>query len=299
MQQDFECDLKQQMHTMFSFIGVKIPIKNDFHEMLIDYLTIYKKYVHEIPRQVFILPELKLKLANHPKQSIVYYIKYLLEVGRNVNLFQNKRLFQSKFHDHLLYEWKIYHFHLSHKFEKNNTFVKQTDILLFAYIDDKQAIFLDIEKHKEGIFADEKWLELLDIHYPEILEKYHAKDILDISPYLSPFERQMLWDKGYTIGMTKANGKIFHSPGIGRTTSGHSLEVTLLVDKIQRWVFEMKNQFESKRREICESFKLDSAACVFKLRFGEATLEVFEMNSKTVLLTFPEIFEFSDYKTTY
>lgn len=290
--QEFEHDLKLQMHTMFSFIGVKIPIKSDLHEMLLDYLTIYKKYVNQKSRQVFITPELEKKLAQYPKRRIVYYLKKLLEEGGNINIFQSKRLFQSKFHDHLLYEWNIYHFHLSHEFEKKNIFVKQTDIMLFAYIDDYQAVFLDIEKHKPGIFADEKWLELLDINYPEILKKYHAKDIVEISPRLNPSERQMMWDKGYTIGMTKVNGKVFHSPGIGRTTSGHSLEVTMQADKIQSWIFEIKGQFQELREQICREFKLIPEISEFKLRFGDVSLEVIEVRTGVILLAYPQVFAF-------
>lgn len=286
------------MHTMFSFIGVKIPIKDDFYEMLIDYLTINKKYINQKSRQVFVSPLLQAKLENHPKRRIVGYIKYLLEEGRNVNIFQSKKLFQSKFHDHLLYEWSIYHFHLSNEFEKKKVFVKQTDQLLFAYIDDHQAIFLDLENHKPGIFAGEKWLEILDTYYPHILEKHHAKYIKDISPDLNSVERQTMWNKGYTIGMTKVNGKIIHSPGIGRTTSGHSLLVTILADNIMTWLFKINQQFKEIRLEICIEFNLRADAD-FKLRFGETALEIYEVKSKIIILTYPSYFDFKPNNLTY
>jgi hypothetical protein len=45
MQFDFEQDLKQEMHHQFSGYGVKLPIKARFHDQLLDYLTVLKKYI--------------------------------------------------------------------------------------------------------------------------------------------------------------------------------------------------------------------------------------------------------------
>jgi len=100
---NFENDLKQGMHLMFSNLGVKIPIKKNLDDMLIDYLTINKKLVHYKKRQVFVSPELEIKLQTHPKRNEVEQIKKRLSTGGNVNFFQSKKLFQTKFHDHLLY----------------------------------------------------------------------------------------------------------------------------------------------------------------------------------------------------
>jgi len=290
----FENSLKQGMHLMFSDMGVKIPIRKDLDEMLLDYLTVHKKVVHIKPRQVFISPDLEAKLTTHSKRDEIAHLKRLLTIGRNVNFFQSKKLFQTRFHDHLLYEWNIFHFHLSTQLEKGSKFVKQTNQLLFVYIDDNQAILLDTQNHTEGIFADEKWLEILDNYYPHILEPFIDTDIIDISPNVNAVQRQNLWNKGLTFGMTKVNGKIFHSPGIGRATSGHSIIVTKSKNEILRWLHQLTVHFDSRLNEICNPFGFEVNTATFNLRFGDVTLEVVETKSNIILLTYPYIFNFTD-----
>lgn len=291
---DFENDLKQEIHLMYSDLGLKIPFRNKLNEMLLDYLTINKKLVRPKPRQVFINPDLEIKLTNHPKRSEVELIKKLFLVGKNVNFFQSKKLLQTKFHDHLLYEWNIYHFHLSTQLEKKSKFVKQTNQLLFAHISDDKVIFLDIENHTEGIFADTKWLEILDNKFPEVLEPYKAEDILDVFPNVNSVERQTLWNKGYTLGMTKVNDKVYHSQGIGRATSGHSVLVTKQTSEISRWVHQLNTHFKERLDEICSNFNLDKTQSVFRLQFGNVTLELIEKKSNTILLTYPYLFNFNE-----
>jgi hypothetical protein len=212
-----------------------------------------------------------------------------------VNAFQSDKLFHSGFHDHLFYEWDIYHFHLSKEMDKkNNKFVKRTDVLLFAYIDNQKAVLLDVESHTLGIFAHEKWIEILDAHFPSFIEKYLAKGITDFSPNLNAIERQQLWDKGYTIGMIKINGKIYRSPGLGRTASGHSILVTMEADNISRWIFSLTDQFTSRFNDICKAFGFKENIAKFQLHLGKTGFQIIEESSKTVLLTYSELFEFKD-----
>lgn len=290
--QDFETDLKNEMHHAFSSFGLRIPIRAKIEDMLLEYLTIHKKLVFPRPRNIYVTPDLEKKLVNHDKREVVEVIRKRLELGHDVNQFQSKRLFQTKFHDHLLYEWNIHHFHLSLKMDKKNKAFKKSDQLLFTYIDENNAILLDIEPHNEGVFADEKWLEIIDNHFPEFLEPYLDNHITDISPNLNPIERQKLWNYGYTIGMTKVNGKIVHSPGIGRMTSGHSIIVTKTCDEILRWLYNLNDAFDNNLDPICKMYNLNPEVSNFKLRLGDPTIELFEQNSDTSLLFYPYIFNF-------
>jgi hypothetical protein len=290
---DFETDLKNEMHNAFSNIGLRIPIRNKLDEMLLDYLTVHKKIVFPRPRNILISPDLEHKLINHDKNGVVELIWKRLEVGLDVNSFQSKRLFEAKFHDHLLYEWNVYHFHLSTEKEKKGNFVKRTDQLLFVYIEDNVAILLDIETHKEGIFADEKWLEIIDTYFPTVLESYLANDILDINPQLNSVERQKLWNYGLSVGMTKVNGKIIHSPGVGRMTSGHSILVTKTCNEILRWLHRLNEHFENNFLGICNAFNVIPENSNFKVAFGDSTLELIEANSKSTILKYPYIFNFN------
>lgn len=283
-------DLKNEMHKAFSPWGLKIPIRQKVDEMLLDYLTIHKKIIPPRKREVLISPELRDKLPSHNKAKEVEIIKNRLENGNDVNFFQSKRLFQTQFHDHLLYEWNVFHFHLSTQRDKKSNFVRQTDQLLFVYIDDTTAILLDIENHRPGVFADDKWLSLIDHHFPEKLASYIHQDIVTIHPNLNPIDRQKFWDYGYSLGFTKVNGKIISSPGIGRTTSGHSMLVVKTHNEILRWLFVLTEHFEKYYEGICEAFEVNPDNARYKLAFGIGTLELFEETTKKTILTYPNIF---------
>jgi hypothetical protein len=291
---DFESDLKQAIQNEYIHLGVKINISKQLDEMLLDYLTVHFKIIQRTRRQVRVSSILRDKLATHPKGSVVDIIKDRLERGLDVNLFQSKRLFQSDFHDHLLFEWQIHHFHLSTEKDFKGYFLKKTNALLFAYIDEKQALLLDIENHKDGIFADEKWLEILDNEFPEILEPHIDKEIKEVYPNLTSVDRQSLWSKGYSIGMTKVNGKIIHSPGIGRMSSGHSMIASKTANEIIHWIYSIKKQFSQYGEEICNSLGLSPTETNFKVRLGNPTLDVIDENTKTKILSFPETFHITE-----
>jgi hypothetical protein len=135
----------------------------------------------------------------------------------------------------------------------------------------------------------------MDKHFPHILEPYHMKDIIDIHPEVTPEQRRSIWEKGYTIGMTKVNGKIIQSPGVGRSCSGHGMKVTQTSNELLRWLYQVSQQFDKRFDEICKEFGFDPSVTKFGLRFGPKYLEVFDKytNSKSIL-TFPELFTFPD-----
>jgi len=290
---NFERDLKQELHFAIKSLGIKISKEKKLSEILLDYLTIHKKFISAKKRTVLINPDFEPKINTHKKRREIELIKEYLIQGANVNKFQSKRLIQTKFHDHLLYAWNIYHLHLSTKKDKKSNFVEQVNELLFVYITDDKAILLDVVRHYKGIFASPKWLEILHDYFPDTIKGYKDSSIKDVYPKVSNTERQIFWDKGYTIGMTKIRDSVYHSPGCGRTTSGHSMIVIKSLNEILRWIHTIQNQFENNIQEIIGAFNLKIEKTKFCLRIGMMTLEIFEINTETVLLEYPSIFQFT------
>lgn len=290
---DFRNDLKYAVQTQFDDYGVKIPMQNDLYAMLLDYLTVHKKFIVRKPRKVTISPLLKDKLSSHSKKTEIEYLINLTTEGGDLNLFQSKKVLQTKFHDHLLYEWNIFHFHLSLSKEKKSSFVKQSDLMLFAYITENEAIFLDTEKHLPGIFADSKWIEILHDYFPSHIEQYLYKRLneeeaqrIATGEHYSAANKQQLWDKGYTIGFTAVRGVTYFSPGVGRSTSGHSSLVVKTAGEIMRWLHLITEQFMEYHDQICSHLNLSENQANFKLHFGSRTIEIIETTSKTILLTY-------------
>lgn len=292
---DFGNDLKYAVQTQFDDYGVKISMQDDLYSMLLDYLTVHKKFIARKPRTVIISPILKEKLPSHSKKAEIEHLVNLTAQGNDVNLFQSKRVLQTNFHDHLLYEWNIFHFHLSFKKEKKIPFAKQTNLMLFAYITETEAIFLDTAKHLKGVFGDSRWIEILHDHFPNSINQYlysrlngEESERIATGEQYSGVERQLLWDKGYTIGFTAVKGVTYFSPGVGRAGSGHSSIVVKTAGEIIRWLHFITQQFTEYHAQICTHLNISESQANFKLHFGSRTIEIIETTSKTILLVYRE-----------
>lgn len=286
---DFESDLRQELNDFSYSIGLRLTEHNNLDKMLMNYLTVRTKIIEPKRRNILINPMLKLEIPIHPKKKEIEFIIQSATQGGNLNIFQSKRLLQTNFHDHLQNEWNIFHFHLSLKKDKKTKFVKQVNSLLFAYIDDNQVIFLGTETHNEGIFADTKWIEILHDFFPNSIKQYKNEKITSVYPIVNATERQILWDKGYTLGMTEIKGIVYHNPGIGRTTSGHSIINSKTSIEILRWIYKLKEQIGESYSLLCKYLNINEDIAKFKVRFGDITLELYEKESNVVLVIFPSV----------
>jgi len=289
LKKDFENDLKEEIAKISKRMGIKISLKDSFRKIIRDYLTVRFKIIDIKKRRVRFNPDFFVELNNHQKRNEIQHISQLASIGGNLNTFQSKKLLQTGFHDHLLSAWNIYHFHLSLSIDKKTKFVKQTNDLLFAYIDYDQIIFLGTDKHKDGIFADIKWLEILHDYFPEVIEKYRDNKIKDIRLKVNSSERQMIWNSGLMIGMTKVRDAVYHNPGIGRATSGHSTAVTSTTVDIIRWISKLDIQLNDSTKEVCDYLNIKTKDAKFKIRL-ENKLELIELSKNIKILEFPEVF---------
>ena len=159
---------------------------------------------------------------------------------------------------------------------------KETDVT--------EIIFLGTDTHKEGIFGNYKWLEILYDYFPESIAKYKDHTIKEVHPDVNAKERQQLRDKGYTLGLTKIKDTVYFSPGIGRSTSGHAMAVTRTADAIFDWTLTLKKQLLKHEIEICEYLEIEPEQALFNVFFRNENLEPTEQASGKTLLQFPNIF---------
>lgn len=285
----FENQFKEEILKEAIKIGFRISKNKSFNETLLEFITVRSKLIEPKHRIVKMSPPLLSKLFTHYKRKEIEHIFHQANSGNNINLFQSKKLLQSRFHDHMLNEWHIYHFHLSLELEKKSKFAKQVDDLLFAYVDQNHIIFLDVDKHKPGIFANEKWLEILHDFFPELISEFKVEHWKDVNPKVNSEERQQIWDKGYTLGFTKIRNTVYFSSGVGRSTSGHGMDVTRNVDSIIRWMHKLDIQISESIQELCSYLNTAKEKIDFKVIFGSEHLQVVEMSSKISIVNFPEV----------
>lgn len=283
---DFYSDLKNVLHQEYEIYGVRIPIKSDIREMLLDYFTVHYKVVPPIPRVVLLTSEIKTKIQSQNNLAIVSLIDKL-KFGEDINIYQSSRLKETKFHDHMRNSWNIFHFHFDPQSNVPKRKANRTDEMLFVYIDEEQAVVLDTDTHSKNIFAHEKWLTMLDDNFPEILNPFISKGATDYFPKLNSSERQTLWNKGYTVSMIKINDKIIIDPGIGRSCSGHSVQVAESAISVMRWLHKISEEFKAYHSEICLFLNCDPDKTSFMLDSGNRTFNIIEEQSGLIALTYP------------
>lgn len=285
---DFWRDLDFVTKSLLGEFGIKYGKEKTTHDLLLDFLSVRRKMVPEKPKEVLITPLLKEKLVTHPKRAVVEHIEQQLRIGGNLNFFQTERLYQSRKHDHLVYEWGIHHFHLSLKKKKNSLFQDRTNDLLFVFITERKAILLDIRPHSNEFFADYYWVGLLQEYFPEEIKKYECSYDMPSSRETTPEERMALWEKGYSPFMFNVNNVSYSPPGLGRVTSGHSVQIVMQRNNVIYWINYASEAFFKHKEEMMK--RLGISEWKLQLAITEYGFSIVEHQTKQILLVFPNQF---------
>lgn len=288
---DFEIDLREILTQQLRSFEIKVSEKRSFHLLIIDFLTLQRKLIKPIPRQVLVSSELQKKMSSLAQRDTISLLVERIEKGLDVNHFQSDKLYQTQMHDQLLYEWNIRHFHLSTKKYKKN-FLKRTSLLLYVYFTNEKAILLDVDSHDDEIFASVKWLEILHDNFPEEIKQFiQSEDIIPVGKNLSDLDRKKMWDKGFSPLLTRVRDVIYTSPGVGRMTSGHSALVVGQANELYRWVCEANQQFKDHFSAILEHEKPANNVMYPKLKIVDRTLTVVDEKTQQVYLKCPVLYQ--------
>lgn len=202
------------------------------------YIYLQKRMITPIKRNVILSNELIYKIThkeiNNDLINVINIIKMEFENGIDVNPRLSKSLEQISFNDKLLNDWNIYHLHLSnHKNNKEYYFYDRTSQLLFIYLTNSTAYFLDIcDEHKNNpvIFSQQKLLKIIDDNWHDLLSKYCLNEIVSVD-VKDDLNRAIARDKN-TFYFETINRKVYLPPGGGLTSAGTSQRCLKITDDI-------------------------------------------------------------------
>lgn len=277
---DFQNDLKNEISKILNEAELKISLEQNIHKILIDFFNLNSKILESKKRNVFIVPEFEEQIKLHHKRLEIQTIIQLAENGGNLNSFQTDKIIQSKQIDHLSNEWNVFHFHLSLEPDKKPKFVKRGNLLLFAYIDEENIIFLGLDKHKDS-FSNIKWLEILEKNYPNIMKKFLAPDLPSVEQNFTTSDREKMWESGVSSGFMNINGKTYLCPGFGKVTSGHNVKIIMQSNYILNWITRVEDIVKK------ENDFFDDKLFNLKLRISEKTIEIYEKEGGNIFFEFP------------
>ncbi|SOU86774.1 hypothetical protein [Tenacibaculum dicentrarchi] len=278
---DFHLDLKNEISEILNNSGINISLEQNIQKILMDFFNLKSKILEPKKRNVFIVPNFKEIIKKHHKNLEIQTIIKYAEAGENLNCFQTVKIIQSKQIDHLSNEWNIFHFHLSLKPDRKPKFIKRGNLLLFAYIDNENIIFLGVDKHKNS-FSNIKWLEILEKNYPQFLNKYLAPDLPTVQQNFTTSEREEIWENGISSGFMNINGKTYLCPGIGKATNGYNIQVVTKSNNILHWISRIEDIISKN-----EHFK--NIETILKLKISEKSMEIFENEKGNIIFEYPSL----------
>lgn len=244
------------------------------------YINLQRKQLYPCcKREVHISKELNTRINNKEFSEgvckAINCIKHELQNGINVSprLSKGARKIGKKSDDTLLYEFGIYHFHLSNIKEANGKSYKRTDELLFVYVpifDNKDAYFLNVvDSHADNsVFEDIGLLQLIENNWPDLLDPYAVRNIKN-SSVLSISKNEQYEEalqKRVNSSITLKDKKEIMGPGLGRMSNGKSVYVKLSALSGMKQIARLENQCKEKMQE---NPNID-----FKLKLVNDTFEI-------------------------
>lgn len=289
---NFQQDISDYIKGEFSYFNIEYSPSTDIDKDLLKLFTIQKKFIFQLPRVIEISKELQIKLdGGHKHEKEIIRLRSKLEKGEDVNPHQSKNLFNYHVHDDLVYDWKIYHLHLSSVKGDTEYFTKRTKEVLFVYLTNEKALFLDILKHPpHDVFADKLLLEIIDNNWEGILLEVNG--VVGLSHNLNQQERFKLRKHNINEGVVEVNGKFIFSPGLGQVSSGHSVEEVMKLNQLHRWLKQNEDAIKKNKNIIDEMFTKRhnlKAKPQYKIVFTGQGPQIWDNISQKVLVKYNEV----------
>ena len=185
----FKSDLVDIVKQKFDKTGICYDDNMDVCGLAACYFEMLNRRIVPIPREVLFSEEIhdslgKLTRETEVKQrekateawGAVFFIRYLLTEGKNLNGFLSRKIDSAtgeRSRDGLLWDFGMHHFHLSKKVEASSGFVKRSDYLLFAIITQEHAYFVDVRPHRDPQnlgWDRQELLEIVHLNWPELID---------------------------------------------------------------------------------------------------------------------------------
>ena len=194
---------------------------------LLDYHKAMKKLIAVRPRKVYYSDKfycpVECKVALDKLVSVI-------ESGKSLLPYMSKQVVRPSKNDGLLNDWNIHHFHLNEDVEKDTIFIKRSDWLLLAFVDQEAIYCINIYPHrKSNLWTHIEMVKIIHNNWPELIEKNKLNDIA---------LREKLDDKSYSkirksnaITLVELGENQFYGMiGGGYSSDGSSIEAVTTSD---------------------------------------------------------------------
>ncbi|HWJ77796.1 MAG TPA: hypothetical protein VNR61_06945 [Niallia sp.] len=291
---DFISDLSEIMVQAYKEKGINPP-NGDTHTLLSRYFNLKDKIIVPKIRNVKVSKELSGKVIEDYYKKCLHHIKNRFKNGKDVSIFLSKKSIKPSQKDLLLYDWGIHHLHLSMP-EKGKQFVERSDYLLFLMIDDNNAYFIDVTKHKlpDGTeFSQQELLRIVKDNWPFLLEPYRLKGAISLDRKMTDKDYSEMRQAG-SLSLVEIKGEVYGLIGGGITTARTNINHTTKADDIFRVLRNMETTIRENTKNLSSllsqnGFKqIDSS---FKLIVKDETFYVINESTNVKVLESKSLYD--------
>lgn len=143
------------------------------------------------------------------------------ELGHDLRPFQSGQINHAGKPDKLLSDWRIQHFHLGRR-KAGSEFCERTGQLLYATVLPNRVYAIQVMDHKS--FSEIELLEIIEANWPDYLDRFTFKNLVDIEPVPTSSDIKTLRDGNVQSFVKLSSGRIIGPPGGGYSTAGTSTE---------------------------------------------------------------------------
>ena len=210
--------------------GMGYKVGSDDDRVLCLYHKIaIRTLINPKPRTVRVSPQFTCPEEYEPGLS---NLRRAIEKGEDLSPFMSKRVKQARARDHLLDYWRIHHFHLGSRIEKDG-FVGRTQHILMALWDSQYVYFIRIEDHSKGNdpWYKKKLLTILHENWPELIAYARIPGATDVHHEHCDEEIRQLRKAGLSTSH-RIGDAVYVDPGIGVLGNGAHIDDLRFADRI-------------------------------------------------------------------
>lgn len=248
VEMDLINDLDNHLNDRMIKMGYK-PKASGYNSL--DYHKAMKKLLLTHPRKVYYSKE--FLCVDECRHGLVKLIADI-ESGKNLLPYMSKQVIKPKKNDGLLNDWNIHHFHLNIEYEENTIFIKRSDWLLLAFVNEEAVYCINVYPHKKPyLWSHIKLIEIIYNNWPDLIEKNRLRGVSALSEKKDDKSYSMLRKANATTFIELGENNVYGLIGGGYSSDGSSIEAVMTSDywynyirKIEIYILDEYQSFKSQ-----------------------------------------------------
>lgn len=255
-------------------------------EAMVQYYNAALRFIMPKPRTVMKTNEFVCPSGYEKK---LQFFEEAVTQGKDLKPFMTKTMLDASFQDKMLFDWGLYHFHLSDTVNtKDKRFMDRSGQLLIAYKDwnnDNTLYFLQVVSHQQlNVWTTQAFIRYLADNWPDMMEPHRLKGVIDTDYNVSDADFAGLRSANVNSFVNLGDGRVYIGSNFGLTGAGYSVRAQLHLLSVNKYTSLTEKLIKEKSVEIIAYINDNS-----RRSFSDLTLHIQAFRNKDFFFEIEEI----------